>query len=76
MENPTDSTKPLRLAQLPALVRLAVGLCLFNTWGPPWRRHPWSRLQDPAALQSGKFEMQPPGATEFKPYLDWMMRKK
>jgi len=32
MENRTDSTKPLRLAQLPAVVRLAVGLCLFNTW--------------------------------------------
>jgi hypothetical protein len=32
MENRTDSTNPLRLAQLPAVVRLAVGLCLFNTW--------------------------------------------
>jgi len=32
MENPTDSTNPVRLVQLPALVRLAVGLCLFNTW--------------------------------------------
>jgi len=49
MENPTDSTKPLRLAQLPALVRLAVGLCLFDTWvifeeGIVDRTGPWELM--------------------------------
>jgi hypothetical protein len=32
MENRTDSANPVRLADLPLLVRLAVGLSLFSTW--------------------------------------------
>ena len=32
MENRSESTRPIRLADLPLLVRLAVGLSLFSTW--------------------------------------------
>jgi hypothetical protein len=33
------------------------------------------RLLDDGAV-AGKFEMQPPGSPEFKPFLDWTMRKR
>jgi hypothetical protein len=33
------------------------------------------RLLDDGSLV-GKFEIQPPGAADFKPYLDWPMRRR
>jgi hypothetical protein len=45
-----------------------------DTPGAPRFRLSYRLLGD--ASITGRFEMQPPGATEFKPYLDWTMRKK